>query len=140
MPGLVVDVHDSLVSLVVESTKLLSSGCRCGFVKVAGHHVEGSVALVCYAQLLVDDLCLLCSLGLLVEVVEDVHELGAVAVLLVCCKSLLDGLVGDGIAVGEVLGDDACAGLLLLLDVVVAVLGVFGGGRLLAGNLVEALS
>jgi len=60
--------------------------------------------------------------------------------LLVCCKSLLDGLVGDGIAVGEVLGDDACAGLLLLLDVVVAVLGVFGGGRLLAGNLVEALS
>jgi hypothetical protein len=42
--------------------------------------------------------------------------------------------------VGEVLSDDTCAGLLLLLDVVVAVLGILGGDRLVASDLVDALS
>jgi hypothetical protein len=42
--------------------------------------------------------------------------------------------------VGEVLGNDACAGLLFLLDVVVAVFGLFSRGRLVAGKLVNALS
>jgi len=43
-------------------------------------------------------------------------------VLLVRGKSRLDGLVGDDVAVGKVFGEDAGAGLLLLLDVVVAAL------------------
>jgi hypothetical protein len=139
MSGLVVYVHDGLVALLVERTELLSSRCRRRLVEVARHHVEGRVALGRDTELLVDDLRLLGSLRLLVEVLEDVHELGGVAVLLVCRKGALDSVVGDGIAVGEVLGDDACAGLLLLLDVVVAILGLVGGGRLVASDLVDAL-
>lgn len=52
----------------------------------------------------------------------------------------MDGLVADGVAVGEVFGDDAGAGLVFLFDVVlVLVLGFVGAGCVAAGDFVDGV-
>jgi hypothetical protein len=62
-------------------------------------------------------------------------------VLLVERDGLLDGLVANGVAVCEVLGDDARARLVLLLEVVVVLVFGFGGrGAVRACEVVDALS
>jgi hypothetical protein len=136
---LVVNVHDGLVALVVETTELLSGRGVGGFLEVGGQVCPASIRLLGEAKLIVHSLGLLSGLCLGVEVLESLGELGAVAVLLIRSESRLDSLVGDDVAVCEVLGEDAGAGLLLLLDVVVAILGLLCGRRLLASNLIERL-
>lgn len=53
----------------------------------------------------------------------------------------MDGLVADGVAVGEVFGHNAGAGLVFLFDVVlVLVLCLLGAGCVAAGDLVDGVS
>lgn len=131
--------HDGLVALVVERTHLLPSRRVRGLVIVAVKAVPHDTAFLSEPKLVVDSLRLLASLSLGVEVLQSLHELGAVSVLLIRGECRLDSLVGDDVAVGEVLGDDACAGLLLLLDVVVAIHGLRCLGYLIASDLVDGL-
>jgi len=139
MTSLVVNVHDSFVALVIEGAELLSSWGVDSLVEVAGQCCISSISLLCNAELVIDSLCLLCSLGLGVEVLEGLLESGAVSVLLIRSKGRLDSFVGDHVAVREIFGDDAGTGLRLLLDVVVAILGFFCGGNLLTSNLINRL-
>lgn len=79
---------------------------------------------------------------LAVEVGQRGGELGREAVLLVERDRLLDGRVADGVAVGQVLCDDARARLVFLGDVVpVFVLQVARGAGACgpAGDVVEGL-
>lgn len=55
---------------------------------------------------------------------KGLKELVGNTVLLVEIQGALGGLVTDGVTVGEVLGDDAGAWLLLLSDLVAVLLGV----------------
>jgi hypothetical protein len=59
-------------------------------------------------------------------------------VLLIEGDCALDRGVGDGVAVGEVLGDDAGAGFVLLRDLDVVLVGGFGGD-VAGGDLVDGL-
>lgn len=53
----------------------------------------------------------------------------------------MDRLVADGVAVSEVFGDNARAGLVFLFNVVlVLVLGFVGGGCVAAGDFVNGVS
>jgi hypothetical protein len=137
--SLVVHIHDGLVALLVEATEFLTSGSVGSLVEVAGQTSPTSIRLLGKAQLVVHRLSLLCGLCLGVEVLEGLGELVAIAVLLVGSKGSLDGFVGDDVAMGEVFGEDTRAGLLLLLDVVVAVFGLLRRGSLLAGDFIKRL-
>lgn len=69
---------------------------------------------------------------LLVEVLKGGQEAVGDVVLVVELKTALDGGVSDHVAVGEVLGQDAGTGLLLLRDLVgVAVRIVSGVGDII---------
>jgi len=139
MAGLVVDIEDGLVARLVELPQLLASGGARGLVVVRVQTLPDSSTLLRQAELVIHGLRFLRGLEPLVEVAQGVRELRTDTVLLVDRKGPLNSGVGDGVAVGKVLGDDASARLLLLLDVVVPILGLFGRGRLVAGDLVDRL-
>jgi hypothetical protein len=136
---LVVDVHDGLVALIVEATEFLTSGSIGSLLEVAVQSGPASICLLCETELVVNSLSLLSGLCLGVEVLKGLGELGGVAVLLIGSESRLDSLVRDDVTMGEILGEDAGAGLLFLLNVVVAIFGLFGGGSLFASNLADRL-
>lgn len=133
--GLVVDVKDLLATLVVEVSELLASGGTHGLLEVGVQARPGSNALVSDTVLLVEALGLCRGLVLGIELLESGGEAGADTVLLVKSKSTLNGLVADGVAVGEVLSDDTRAGLVFLRDVVRRL--VIGSRELAASELVE---
>lgn len=138
--GLIVNIQDLLLSLLVERADLLTGRRVGGLFKVRGETRPCLVALGGDGVLLVDGLSALSDLVLGVEVGQGVLELGADAVLLVEGKSTLDGLVADDVSVGQHLGGDAGAGLVLLCDfLAILVLLVGRAGRLAACELVERL-
>jgi len=122
--GFVVNIHDGLVALVIESPKLLASGCSLSLVKVTCETSPGAQCLVGDAKLLVHNLRLLRSLCLRIDVLESLEELGAVAVLLIGGEGAFDGLVRDGVAVCKVLSNNTSARLLLLRDIITLVVVV----------------
>lgn len=73
---------------------------------------------------LVRRLGLLGGLVLVVEVLERGQEAAGDTVLVVKVERALRSLVADNVAVGEVLGDDTGAGLLLLGNLVAVLLAV----------------
>jgi hypothetical protein len=133
--GLVVDIKDLLAALVVEVSELLASRGTHGLFEVGVQTRPGSDALVSDTVLLVEALGLCRGLVLGIELLESGGEAGADTVLLVKSKSTLNGLVADGVAVGEVLSDDTRAGLVFLRDVVRRL--VIGSRELAASELVE---
>lgn len=74
---------------------------------------------------------------LCVEVLEGGEEAVRDVVLAVKLNSTLDGSVTDHVAVGEVLGQDTSAGLLLLGDLIGVAVGVLGG---VSGIIVDILA
>jgi hypothetical protein len=131
--------HDGLVALVIECAHLLACRRVCSLVIVAVQAIPHGGSFLGDSKLVVNSLRLLSSLSLRVEVLQSLHKLGAIAILLISGKGRLDSLVGDNIAVGEVLGDDACARLLLLLNVMVTIHGLRCLSNLIAGDLVDGL-
>lgn len=96
--------------------------------------------LVADLVVLVELLGLVEGVVLLVEVLQGGGEARGEAVLLVQRDGLLDRLVADDVAVRQVLGDDARARLVLLLDVVVVlVLGFGRAGDPRAGDVLEVV-
>lgn len=81
--SLVVNVHNRLVTGFVEGTELLASRSVLGLVEVGQKRVVSSVRLLGETKLVIDGLCLLCRLGLRVEVLKGLRELGTVTVLLI---------------------------------------------------------
>lgn len=118
------DVGHIMGGLGVEVDELLSGWSRSGLVVVRRKGVEDALNTSGDAVGLVGSLSLLSSLVLGVKVVKSLKELVGNAVLLIQIQGALGGLVTDGVAVGEVLGDDAGAWLLLLGDLVGVLLGV----------------
>lgn len=135
------DVANLLISLGVEVPQFLARGSAHGLLKVAVETAPAAGSLVAELVAFVESLGAVRSAGLLVKVAEDAGEAGREAVLLVNGNGPLDSLVADRVAVGEVLCEDARAGLVFLLEVVlVLVFGVRGGGALRAGHVVDGLS
>lgn len=130
--GLVVHVEDLLGALVVESTHALAGGGLGGLLEVRRQTPPALVGLLADAVLLVNGLGLLGRLVFAVELLEGLGEAAGDAVLLVEGESLLDSLVREDVAVGEVFCEDAAPGLVLLREIFRRVtLGVTGG---LAGS------
>jgi hypothetical protein len=75
------------------------------------------------------------SMVLGVEVLQGRHEPVGYTMLVVELDRTLNGSIANDVTVGEVLGEDAAAGLLLLGDLVTVTLGVGGGARVLVGVL-----
>ena len=134
--GLVVNVEDLLAALVVEVSELLAGGSAEGLLEVRVQARPGSDTLVSDTILLVNALSLCGSLVLGIELLEGRGEASADTVLLIESKSALNGLVADGVAMGEVLGNDTRAGLVFLRDSVSGVLLV-SSGQLSTRKLVE---
>lgn len=120
--GFVVNVHDLLLTLVVERANALASRRVRGALKVGSDASPASTSASGDAILLVHGLGLLRRLVLAVEVGEGLHEPVADTVLLVHLNGALHGIVGEGIAMGKILGDDARARLVLLWDLAILTL------------------
>ena len=118
------DIGHLVGGLGVEVDKLLSRWSGSSLVVVRRKGVEDALNTSGDAVRLIGGLGLLGSLVLGVKVVEGLKELVGNTVFLVEIQSALSSLVTDGVAVGEILGDDAGAWLLLLGDLVGVLLSV----------------
>lgn len=125
--GLGMDITDLLVALRVEIRQLLARGCSHRLLEVARHATPSLRRSVCDAVIGIQALGLIGSLVFLVECHQRVGEAGADAVLVVELDGALEGIVGDDVAVSEVLGDDAGAGLVFLGNVVGVGAGIVVG-------------
>lgn len=118
------DVGHLVGGLGVEVDELLSGWGGRGLVVVGSKSVEDALNTSSDPVRLVGSLGLLGGLVLRVKVVKGLEELVGNAVLLVEIQGALGSLVTDNVAVGEILGDDAGAWLLLLGDLVGVLLGL----------------
>jgi hypothetical protein len=134
--GLVVNVEDLLLALLVELAETLTGGRAGSLLEVGAQALPSLVGLVGDAVLLVHGLGALGGVVLLVEVLQGLCEAVADTVLLVHLDGALHDLIAQDVAMGEILGDNARARLVLLRDVIVV--GVASG--LTAGCLIERLS
>jgi hypothetical protein len=130
--GLVVHVKDLLGTLVVERTHALASGSLGSLLEVRRQTPPALVGLLGDAVLLVDGLSLLGRVVLAIELLKGLGEAVGDTVLLVERNGLLDGLVREDVAMGEVFCEDAASGLVLLCDVFGRV--TFGVTSSLAGS------
>lgn len=122
--GLGVDVGHLVGRLGVKVDELLSGWGGSGLVVVRSKSVEDALNTSSDPVRLIGSLGLLGSLVLRVKAVKGLEELVGNTVLLVEIQGALGSLVTDGVAVGEILGDDAGAWLLLLGDLVRVLLRV----------------
>lgn len=120
-PGLAVDVLHLSGAVNVELGNLLAGRRVAGLLKVAVQAREEVVGALGDAVVLVGRLGAVCGLVLLVQVLESAKETRRDAVLLVQLDGALDRGVTDHVAVCQILGQDASAGLHLLRDLVVGV-------------------
>jgi hypothetical protein len=135
-----VNVAHLLIGLDIEFTQLLTRGRAKGLLKVTVQSAPATRRLISDLVALVKSLCAICGTSLLVKVAQGACKARGEPVLLVERDSLLDGLIADCVAVREVLGDDARARLVLLLQVVVVLIfGFPGRGAVGACELVDAL-
>lgn len=133
---LVVHIQDLLLTLLVECTQLLTRRGIGRLLEVRAETLPSFVGASADAVLLVHGLCALGGLETLVELLQGQGEAIANAVLLVEGEGTLDGLVADHVAMGEVFGHNAGAGLVLLCNVLLmaaargllACTGAGGGG------------
>jgi hypothetical protein len=89
---------------------------------------------------LIETLGALAGTSLFVEVAQDAGEARRKAMLFVDGNSLLDSLVANRVSMGKVFCNNAGAGLVFLLEVVlVLVFGFSGGSAMLSCNLVKGL-
>lgn len=129
------DVADLLVRLRVKSRDALARRRLEGLFEIARQAAPGLAGLVADLVGLVDAAGAVCSLDLVVEGGEGVGEAVRDAMFVVQRDCALQGGVGDGVAVGEVLGHDAGAGFVFLGEffgaagVVVAVAAGGGAGE-----------
>lgn len=135
MTSLVVNVHDLLVTLLVERTDFVAGRRAYCLFEVAVQAVPAESGSVRDTVLLVDGLTLLGHLVLGVEVGESLGEAAADAVLLVEGNGSLDGFVANGVPVGEVLGYYTGSGLVVLADFVGVLVVCCGGST--SGGLVQ---
>jgi hypothetical protein len=135
-----VNVAHLLIGLDIEFAQFLTRGRAQGLLKVTVQSAPAARCLISDLVALIKSLCAICGTSLLVKVAQGACEARGEPVLLVERDGLLDSLVADCIAVCEVLGDDARARLVLLLEVVVVlVFGFRGRGAVGACELVDAL-
>ncbi len=136
MLRLVVHIQHLLAPLLVERTQPLPRRRIGSLLVIARQPAPRLLRTAGRADLLVHLRRTLRDLVVGVELVEGAHETVAEPMLLVESEGTLDCFIADDVAVGEILGDDARAGLVFLCDVLLVV-RLFGGGRLAAGDLVE---
>lgn len=126
-PRLRVDIAHLLVAHGVEAGELLPGGRPHGLLEITvqrlPHRGPRRGRFVGDAVAGVETFGSIGRVVLLVEVLEGGGEAGGDAVFVVEGDGFLDGAVGEDVAVREVLGYDAGAGLVLLGDGV-----IFGGG------------
>jgi hypothetical protein len=118
----VVDIHHLSGGLGVKVDKLLTGRCVGGFLIVAHHGVEQTRrhtrSLLGDAVGLIHALGLIGRVVLLIDLLESREEAVRHTVLLVQLDGALGRRIGNDVAVGEVLCDDARARLFLLGDLV----------------------
>ena len=137
-----VNIHDLLLALAVELHNLLARRGTEGLLEVGAQSAPARGRTVSDAIRGIERASLVRGLGLAVEVGERLREAVRDAVLVVEVDRSVESLVAEDVAVGEVLGDDAGARLVLLLDLVgVLAVGVTAVGGLggAAGDLVDAV-
>lgn len=123
---LIMDIPHLLITLQIEIPHLLPRRCAQGLLKVRTKSAQATCSLIGDAVATIDVLGLISGVELGVEVVQRVPETRGEAVLLVEGDGLLDRMVADHVAVREVFGDYARAGLVFLFYVVDARGVVFG--------------
>lgn len=129
-----------LIGLGVKVPQLPARGSVEGLLEVVVQTTPASGRFVAELVVLVQTASTVRGMVLLVEGRQSAGEARREPVLVVQGNGLLDGIVAEGVAVGQVLSYNARTGLVLLLEVVVVlVLGLSGAGGLLAGDVVEAL-
>lgn len=135
--GLLVDVLDLALAVGVELHQLAAGRGLCSLLEVRGQVREEAGGALGDAVALVGRLGAVAGVVLAVEAGEGVEEAGRDAMLLVEVDGLFEAGVGDYVAMGKVLGQDAGAGLVLLGDLVcvAVVLGLVAvGGRVGVGG------
>lgn len=124
--SLSVDLLDLSAALGVELGDLLAGGCVGGLLKVRAQAEPHAVGALGDSVALIGGLGPVGGVVLLVETLEGGEEAVGDAVGGIEVKSALDGGVTYDVAVGEVLSEDAGAGLLLLSDLVRVAISVLG--------------
>lgn len=118
------DVLDLLAALGVEVDELLASWSSGGLFEVGSQASEEIVGLLGDTIGLINRLGLVGGMVLLIEVGEGGQEAVGNSVLGVEIDGLLDGLVTEYVAVGNVLSSDTGTGFLFLCDLIAVSLGV----------------
>lgn len=121
---------------LTEVDKLLSSGSVSRLLEVRVQAGKQRAGLGSDTVALVHSLGAVDGMELAVQLVELGEEAGGDAVLLVEIEGAGDGGITDNIAVGQVLGDDARAWLLLLCNLV-AVAVASGANAVVTGGLIR---
>jgi hypothetical protein len=126
------NVTNLLISLRIETSQFLTRRMLKRLLKVRTQTPPTRGGLVANLVLCIEALSALGSIELLIEVSKGGGEPARKAVLLVQGDRLGNGVVADYVAVREVFGDDARAGLVFLGNVVLFffsfALGVGGAG------------
>lgn len=112
------NIANLLVALGVESGQLLSGGSVDGLFEIRAQSRPSAASLLGDTIAGVDTLGAVGGLYLAVEALEGGREAIRDAMLVIEGNGALDGIVADGVAVSEILGDDASARLVLLRDVI----------------------
>jgi hypothetical protein len=135
-----VDVASLLVALDVEFAHFLAGWRVKGLLEVGAETPPAARGLVGDLVLLVDALGPVSGTVLAVEVGESRRKAGGDAVLVVQLDGPLDRRVAEHVSVGQIFSNDARAGLVLLLDVVlILILSFRRAGGLGAGNVINAV-
>ena len=108
------DILHLLVRVGVELVQSLAGRGAHGLLKVAAQTQKACFGTLGNAILCVHLLCSLAGLGLLVEGTQGTGKARREAMLVVQGNCLIDGGVGKGVPMSEILGDDAGSRLVLL--------------------------
>jgi hypothetical protein len=126
--SLSVDLLNLSAALSVELGDLLAGGGVGSLLEVRAQAEPEAVGTLADAVALIGGLGSVGGMVLLVETLEGREEAVGDAVLGIEVESTLDGGITYDVAVGEVLSQDTCAGLLLLSDLVGVAVSVLGSG------------
>lgn len=124
------DLLDLSAALGVEVGDLLAGGCVGGLLEVRAQAEPQAAGTLGDAVALIGSLGSVGGMVLLVEALEGGEEATGDVVNGIKIESALDGGISYDVTVGEVLSQDASAGLLLLGDLVGVAVSVLGGGNI----------
>lgn len=122
------DLLDLSAALGVEVGNLLAGGCVGSLLEVRAQAEPQAVGTLGDAVALIGSLGSVGGVVLLVEALEGGEEAAGDVVNGIKIESALDGGISYDVTVGEVLSQDASAGLLLLGDLVGVAVNVLGRG------------